>query len=89
MMQRIHGSLAKLVNDILEVRLDGCIRNEIQYRRAFRYTFTQCRRHGVCADPKRYAHTRVYVEVETAVRRAIELRAFLEAVPYKRYQKRI
>ena len=99
MMQRIHGSVSKLVNDILEVRVvpfwidsgkqnyfDGCIRDELQCRRAFRYMFSQCRRHGVCSDPKDYVHTRAYIDVETAVERALKLSAFLEGVPYKRYQ---
>ena len=99
MMQRIHGSVAKLVNDVLPERrvpfwreaghqdyFDGCIRDELQLRRAFRYTFTQSRRHGVCDGPQRYRHVRVNVDVERAVARALELGAFLESVPYKRYQ---
>ena len=74
MMQRFHGSVAKLINDTLDVRLvpfwidsgkqnyfDGCIRDELQCRRAYRYTLTQCRRHGICSDPKDYPHTRVYL----------------------------
>ena len=101
MMQRIHGSVAKLVNDLLPERrvpfwrraghqdyFDGCLRDELQLRRAFKYTYTQCRRHGVCADPARYPHTRVNVDVERTVRRALELGAFLESVPYKRYEQR-
>jgi len=98
MMQRFHGATAKLVNDLLPTRrvpfrseaghqdyFDGCIRNETQCRRAYRYTLTQCRRHGICRDWRRYPHTRVTVELEHGVRRALELRAFLEGVPYKRY----
>lgn len=101
MMQKIHGSVAKLVNDLLPERrtefwvdaghqdyFDGCIRDEPQCRRAFRYTRTQCQRHGICADPKDYPHTRVNVEIERAVKRAHELKAFLEKVPYKRYDRR-
>ena len=51
MMQRIHGSVAKLVNDLLPERrspfwgdpghqdyFDGCIRDEKQCRLAYRYT---------------------------------------------------
>ena len=100
-MQHLHGSVAKLVNDLLPVRLlpfwrtqpdkdyfDGCIRDELQLRRAYWYTFTQCRRHHICADPKDYPHTRVNVELERAVKRALELRVFLEDVPYQRYDKR-
>lgn len=58
MMQRIHGSVAKLVNDTLDVRLtkfwrdakgkeyfDGCIRDESQARKAYRYTCIQSERH--------------------------------------------
>lgn len=101
MMQRIHGSVAKLVNDLLVVRLvpfwidsgkqnyfDGCIRDALQCRRAFRYTYTQCKRHGICSDPKDYPYTIVAVELETAVKRALELGAFLEGVPYPRYDRR-
>jgi hypothetical protein len=99
MMQRIHGSVAKLVNDRLEERLlpfwvdsghqnyfDGCIRDEQQCRRAYRYTLTQCRRHGICSDPKDYAHTHVGVELERAIKRAKQLKCFLDDVPYKRYE---
>jgi len=64
---------------------DGCIRDEIQCRRAFRYTLTQCSRHGVCADPRDYPHTKVGVDIDRAVRRAHQLRAFMEGVEYARY----
>lgn len=101
MMQKIHGSVAKLVNDTLTERLlpfwrdsthcdyfDGCIRDEVQLRRAYRYVLTQSVRHGICSDRHLYPHTRVTVELESAVRRAKQLRAFLEDVPYARYQRR-
>jgi REP element-mobilizing transposase RayT len=55
-MQRLHGSVAKRVNDVLDDRLedfwrdakgkeyfDGCIRDELQCRRAYRYTWSQAR----------------------------------------------
>ena len=100
MMQRFHGSVSKLVNDTLSARLkpfwydtgkqgyfDGCIRNELQLRRAYRYTLNQCVRHRVHNDPTTYPHTRVRVEVDAAVKRAHELRAFLSEVPYARYGK--
>lgn len=99
MMQRIHGSVAKLVSDVLSKRLtpfwrdsrgkgyfDGCIRDEKQARLAYRYTLTQSARHGIVRDWRDYPHTRVNVEVERAIRRSHELKAFLEGVPYKRYQ---
>lgn len=101
MMQRLHGSVAKLVNDLLPERrsefwrdekgkeyFDGCIRDEKQCRAAYRYTLTQCRRHGITDDYRLYPNTRVYVEIEAAVRRALQLEAFMEGMPYKRYERR-
>ena len=100
MMQRLHGSVAKLVNDLLPEPLpnfwrdakgqeyfDGCIRDEKQARLAYRYTLLQSVRHGVVADWREYAHTHVNVELEAAIKRSHELHAFLEGVPYKRYQQ--
>lgn len=101
MMQRVHGSVAKLTNDLLDERLkpfwvdkghqnyfDGCIRDELQCRRAYRYTLTQAVRHGIVSDHREYPHTHVNVALEAGVRRALELKAFLEGVPYKRYERR-
>ena len=101
MMRKIHGSVAKLVNDILPERrlpfwrgaggrdyFDGCLRDETQCRRAYRYTLTQCRRAGICADHRDYPGTRVDVELDRGLRRATELRAFLYGVPYPRYDGR-
>jgi hypothetical protein len=100
MMRKVHGSVAKLVNDLLPERrvpfwreagnqdyFDGCIRDEKQCRLAFRYTLTQSERHGICADWPKYPHTRVTVELERGVKRALELHAFLEGVRYKRYSE--
>jgi REP element-mobilizing transposase RayT len=100
MMRKLHGSVAKLVNDLLPRRqspfwgdaghqdyFDGCIRDEKQCRRAYRYTLTQSVRHGICKDWREYPHTKVNVELELGVRRALQLKAFLEGVPYKRYQR--
>lgn len=100
MMQRLHGSVAKLVNDVLPQRFprlwrdakgkeyfDGCIRDETQARRAYRYVLIQSVRHGLAQEWTGYPHTRVNVEIERAVKRAHELGAFLESVPYKRYLK--
>lgn len=101
MMQRLHGSVAKLVNDVLPARhaqfwrdqkgreyFDGCIRDEKQCRLAYRYTLTQSERHGFCADYRTYPHTRINIELNRALKRAIELNAFLEGVPYPRYERR-
>ncbi len=98
MMRQIHGSVAKLVNDLLPQRrvpfwvdaghrnyFDGCIRDERQCRRAYRYVLTQSVRHGICDHWRDYVHTRVYIEVDRGVKRSIELGAFLEGVPYRKY----
>ena len=100
MMQRLHGSVAKLVNDLLPERrvpfwrdakgreyFDGCIRDEKQGRLAYRYTLTQSARHGIVCDWRDYPHTHVNVELDAAIRRSHQLKAFLEGVPYKRYQR--
>ena len=81
MMQRIHGSVAKLVNDLLPSRLsqfwrdskgkeyfDGCIRDQRQARLAYRYTLTQSVRHGIVRDWRDYQHTHVNMELERADR---------------------
>ena len=101
MMRELHGSVAKLVNDTLEARLvpfwneagrykhnyfDGCIRDELQMRRAYRYVLMQAVRARIVTDWRLYAHTRVDVDLEAAVRRAVERKAFLGNVPYKRYE---
>jgi len=101
MMQRVHGSVAKLVNETLHAPLkpfwvdgghrnyfDGCIRDEKQARRAYRYTLTQSVRHGICQDYRDYPHTHVSVELEPAIRRATALDAFMQGVRYKRYDYR-
>lgn len=113
MMKGIHGSVAKLVNDLIEpshqagrlkspclVRgclvpfwgdgrktyFDGCIREETQAQRAYRYVKLQSERHGICSDWREYPHTRIRVEMDRAVQRATELNAFLRGVRYKRYE---
>jgi hypothetical protein len=100
MMQRIHGSVAKLVNDLLPERreafwrdakgreyFDGCIRDEKQARLAYRYTLTQAWRHRLLPDGTPYAHTHVNVELQRAIKRAHQLKAFLDGVAYKRYSQ--
>ena len=101
MMQKLHGSVAKLVNDLpprravpfwrkrgCEDYFDGCIRDETQCRRAYRYVLTQSMRHGLCDDWRAYPNTRVNVDLDAGVGRALQLGAFLEGVPYRRYQTR-
>ena len=99
LMQRLHGSIAKLVNDQLPTRrvpfwreaghrdyFDGCIRNEKQCRRAYKYTLRQSVRHGIAKDFHDYQNTHVAIDLECGLKRALELGAFLDHVPYKRYQ---
>jgi hypothetical protein len=65
MMRKLHGSVAKLVNDLLPERrvpfwrgagardyFDGCLRDELQCRRTYRYVLYQCRRHGIGSNPR-------------------------------------
>jgi REP element-mobilizing transposase RayT len=98
MMRRIHGSVAKLVNDTLDDRLrpfwrnayqndyfDGCLRDELQCRRAYGYTLGQSVRHGICKDYRAYRHTRVFIDLDKGVKRALQINAFMTGVPYKRY----
>jgi hypothetical protein len=100
MMQRMHGSVSKLVNDVLPERrakfwrvenqndyFDGCIRHDLQCRRAYRYTHLQAVRAGLVTRPEDYAHTHLHIDVEVGIARALELRAFLPHVEYARYAK--
>jgi hypothetical protein len=101
LMQHLHGSVAKLVNDLLPERLlpfwrykgnqdyfDGCLRNELQARRTYGYVLRQAVRAGIVRDWRLYPHTRVNVELEPALRRSRELNVFPEKVRYARYDKR-
>src|SRR5690242_10082128 len=100
MMRKLYGSVAKLVNDLLEVRLvpfwgdwenrdyfDGCLRDETQLIRSYRYVLRQGVRHGVCADYREYPHTRVYRSLEESVAFAREHRALMYGIPYARYER--
>ena len=100
LMRKLHGSVAKLVNDELEVRLvpfwgdgenrdyfDGCLRDETQLRRTHSYVLRQSVRHGVCRDYRDYAHTRMYLSLEESLAFAREHRALMYGVPYARYER--
>ncbi|NJL31732.1 MAG: hypothetical protein HC898_08920 [Phycisphaerales bacterium] len=100
MMQRVHGSVAKLVNDELIPRhvpfwregrgnqyFDGCLRDEKQLRLAYRYTRLQAVKAGLVPEPEMYAHTRMWLTEDQAVELALARQALLQGVPYKRYQK--
>jgi len=99
MMRGLHGSVSKLVNDLLPARrvpfwsdqrdkdyFDGCLRDAKQGRLTYRYVLTQAVRHGLVIDWRDYPHTRIDVGLERAIKRSLELNAFLTGVPYKRYQ---
>jgi hypothetical protein len=98
MMQRFHGSVAKLVNDVLPSRIkpfwwdrggqgyfDGCLRDATQLLRSYKYVLNQSVRHGLARCVEQYPHTRTRMALEGALRFAQERRALLEGVPYKRY----
>jgi hypothetical protein len=95
MIRKIHGSVAKLVNDTLSNRLvpfweeyfDGCLRDENQFVQAYRYTQLQAVRGGISRNWTDYPNTHVRVEVGDGLRIARERRVFLRDVPYKRYSK--
>src|SRR3954463_16570184 len=87
MMRKLHGSVAWMVMKEIDVRhvpfwreegkrdyFDGCIRDVLQARRAYRYTLMQAVRAGIVRDWREYPHTRVNVEVERAIGRAVELK---------------
>jgi REP element-mobilizing transposase RayT len=101
MMRKIHGSVAKLVNDLLPQRqvpfwgndqhddyFDGCIRDVLQLERAYFYTRDQAVRAGIVRNYRDYAHTKIYIERDVAIAKALKLDALMSDVPYQRYEKR-
>ena len=102
MMRKLHGSVAWLVMKEIDVRhvpfwrgagnrdyFDGCLRDVLQAFRAFNYTRDQAVKARIVKDYREYPHTRVYLDRDRAIKRAVELKAFLEEVPYKRYEDRL
>jgi len=100
-MQHLHGSVAKLVNDLLPERIvpfwktsgnqdyfDGCLRDEIQLCRTHKYVRLQAVRAGVVDDYRKYAHTFIDLRLPDAMKRAKELGVYLPEVPYARYDGR-
>jgi hypothetical protein len=100
MMRKIHGSVAKLTNDLLTERrkpfwrerggrdyFDGCLRDVKQLTRAYGYTLRQSVRHTVCADPGKYPHTKVWRELNECVSIAVKKNALMQGVPYARYRR--
>ena len=101
MMRKLHGSVAWLVMKELGVKhvpfwrspgnqdyFDGCLRDVLQAYRAFNYTRDQAVRARIVKRWSDYPHTRVYVDRDDAIAGAAELKAFLEDVPYARYERK-
>lgn len=101
MMRKLHGSVAWMTIKATGTRhvpfwrqkgnkdyFDGCIRDVLQAQRAYRYTLLQAVRAKLVKDWRDYPDTRVNVEMEKAIRRSVELRAFMEGVPYARYERK-
>lgn len=99
-MRKLHGSVATLVMKQTGIRwvpfwrergkrtyFDGCLRDVLQGVRTYRYILMQSVRAGIVADYRDYPDTKINVEMEPAIRRAVELGAFMEGVPYARYDK--
>jgi len=59
----------------------------LQGIRTYRYVLGQSVRHPIVSDHRLYAHTHVNVEMDVAIKRAVELNAFMEGVPYARYER--
>lgn len=100
LMQKLHGSIAKLVNDQLPRRhlpfwrtlgnrdyFDGCLRDEQQLRRAYRYTLNQSIRARLVSDVARYPHTKIGIDLEGCSAFAKTRQAFLSQVPYQRHAR--
>ena len=98
MMRKFHGSVAWMVCKSLGIihkpfwrddqhrdYFDGCLRDETQLTRSYRYVLTQAERAGVVGPHQAYPNTRAYVTLDEALRRAITRNALLKGVPYARY----
>lgn len=98
LMQKFHGSVAKLVNDTLDERhlpfwrfagnqdyYDGCLRNPKQVRNTYRYVLNQGVRAGLARRPEDYAHTHVNASLEEVLAFGAEKNVYLDDVPYARY----
>jgi hypothetical protein len=101
MMRKLHGSVAWLAMKLIQVRhvpfwrtagnkdyFDGCIRDVLQLTRTHPYVKLQAVRAGIVRDWRDYPHTRVELSVDEAIERALFHRAFLEEVPYARYERK-
>ena len=100
MMHGLHGSVARYVNQITDLAsqvkpmfrersnrqyMDGAVRSSKQFTRCFGYIERQSVRHRICKSAEDYPHTRVFVEMERARARALEISAFLHGVGDRRH----
>ncbi len=67
---------------------DGCIRDVLQAHRAYNYTRDQAVKARIVREYRDYPHTRVYLDRDRAIARAVERKAFLETVLYARYERK-
>ena len=68
---------------------DGCLRDVLQAFRAYNYTRDEAVKARIVKDYRDYPHTRVYLDRDRAIARAVELKALLEEVPYARYERKL
>lgn len=101
MMQKLHGSVSKLVNDTLPARhlpfwrergnrdyYDGCLRDASQLRRTYRYVLNQAVRARIVRRSSDYPHTRAYVAIDECLARAQSRVCYLPTIRYPRYEQR-
>ncbi len=100
MMRKLHGSVAWLVMKELGIKhvpfwrekgnkdyFDGCLRDVLQGYRATNYTLMQAVRARLVTDWRDYPDTFLDLNIDRAIARGVELNAFLEDVPYARYER--
>jgi REP element-mobilizing transposase RayT len=100
MMRKFHGSVAWMVCKALVIThkpfwrddahrdyFDGCLRDESQLRRTFKYIQNQAQRAGLIGSGQAYHNTRIYIPLDRCLELARERNALLTGVPYARYDE--
>jgi hypothetical protein len=100
MMRKLHGSVAWMVMKEIDLRhvpfwrgkgnkdyFDGCLRDVLRAFRAFNYTRDQAVRARLVKHHTDYPYTKMYLDRDRAIARAVQLSAFMEDVPYARYER--
>ena len=95
LIRGLHSSVARYINQVTpeaeQVKplfrmqtgkqyFDGAIRSSKQFIRTFRYIERQGIWHKLCQPGEAYAHTRISVERDRAMKRALRIGAFLYGV---------